>query len=70
MVQPNAFQTAATPGESAELRIAVDSFICEVDGHTYSFVAGETIVAADHEAVTTHPQLFRPYQKANPKRVA
>jgi hypothetical protein len=47
--------------------VALQSFVCAVDGERLPFTKGDTI-EADHPAVRTHPTLFGPLVFRHPIR--
>lgn len=47
----------------ARQMIATETFRAVVNGYADLFVAGETIVDADHEAVRAHPDRFEPVKR-------
>src|SRR6185369_12216028 len=60
--EPGLDGSSAKLGEHsmAKQMVATESFLAVVNGYSDRFVAGETIVDADHEAVRAHPDKFKP----------
>jgi hypothetical protein len=51
----------------AKQMVATETFLAVVNGYTDRFIAGETIVDSDHEAVRAHPDKFERVRKERPE---